>query len=97
MFDFDATVLVSALRATFERRKTPLPADLPVALTPAFTTDTGKLSQWAAFLRRSDAHDAGSLADAIGEITTFAARPLSVAATGASWSATWPPGGPWTG
>jgi predicted nucleotidyltransferase component of viral defense system len=38
-FDFDGEVLVRALRATFDRRKTPLPEGLPVALTPAFADD----------------------------------------------------------
>lgn len=38
-FDFDGIVLSRAIRATFERRATPLPTDLPLALTPMFTTD----------------------------------------------------------
>jgi len=31
-FDFDGELLTRAIRATFERRKTPLPVSLPVAL-----------------------------------------------------------------
>lgn len=96
MFQFDAKLLVRAVSATFDRRKTPLPSDLPLALTPAFYKDTGKLSQWTAFVRRSGARDVTSLADAIGEITRFAAQPLAAAATGAVWNGTWPAGGPWS-
>jgi hypothetical protein len=40
-YSFDGTVLTSAIRATFDRRVTAIPADLPVALTRPFLT-TGK-------------------------------------------------------
>jgi len=32
LFEFDGEVLARAIRATFERRKTPLPIGLPVGL-----------------------------------------------------------------
>ena len=41
-FDFDGELLTRAIRATFERRKTPLPSTTPVALTTAFTEDATK-------------------------------------------------------
>jgi hypothetical protein len=42
MFEFDGALLVRAMRATFDRRKTPLPSGLPIALTQAFTADAMK-------------------------------------------------------
>jgi predicted nucleotidyltransferase component of viral defense system len=51
-FEFEGLMLARAVRATFERRKTPLPAITPVALTREFARDTSKQTQWAAFVRR---------------------------------------------
>ena len=52
-FDLDDDVLADAVRATFARRKTPLPAGVPTALTPAFGEDVTKQRQWRAFVRRA--------------------------------------------
>ncbi|MFI5303107.1 MAG: nucleotidyl transferase AbiEii/AbiGii toxin family protein, partial [Polyangiales bacterium] len=52
-FEFDGELLVRALRATFERRRTVLPTGLPVALTPAFADDATKRTQWVAFVRKT--------------------------------------------
>jgi len=51
--DFSGDTLVAAVRATFERRRTPLPETLPLALTPEFATLGSKLTQWRGFLTRS--------------------------------------------
>lgn len=51
--DIDNDLLRDAIRATFERRKVPLPEELPVAFTPEFLEDGIKETQWQAFLRRS--------------------------------------------
>ena len=48
---FDGDVLRAAIRATFERRQTPIPTTLPVALTTAFAMDPQKERQWQAFIR----------------------------------------------
>lgn len=48
----DPEMLARAIAATFERRKTDLPEDLPLALGPQFAGDEKK-RQWAAFLRRN--------------------------------------------
>jgi hypothetical protein len=51
-FDFQGPVLARAIKATFDRRQTSIPADLPLALTPEFAE--AKQAQWTAFLRRTD-------------------------------------------
>lgn len=51
-FEFDGATLARAIRATFERRKTELPATVPVALTDEFAQDKSKRTQWSAFVRR---------------------------------------------
>jgi len=50
---FDTAVLTRAIRATFERRQTPLPDACPLALTQAFAQDKDKQTQWQAFLRKN--------------------------------------------
>ena len=48
---FDAERQSRAIAATFERRGTAIPEDLPDALTTAFSTDATKQRQWEAFAR----------------------------------------------
>ena len=50
-YDFDGYRLSRAIAATFERRGTAIPEEVPVALTPAFAADATKQRQWAAFVR----------------------------------------------
>ena len=52
-FELDDASIATAIRATFTRRRTPLPASLPTALSDAFAHDEAKLEQWAAFVGRS--------------------------------------------
>lgn len=51
--DLDKTILANAIRQTFERRRTDLPGEVPIALTSAFTEDETKKRQWHAFLRKN--------------------------------------------
>lgn len=95
-FDFDGIVLSRAIRATFERRATPLPTDLPLALTPMFTTDPTKKTQWAAFLRKTGIHDADSMESTAGAISSFVGPLLSAVARGNELERRWVAGGPWT-
>jgi len=77
-FDFTDDRLARAIAATFERRETPIPTELPDALTDAFAKDEQKQRQWHAFLE-DVAHDPGDLTDVIAEIATFL-MPHAVAA-----------------
>ena len=94
-FDFDLDLLSQAIRATFERRKTPLPAGLPVALTATFAEDPAKKTQWSGFMRKAGVNDAGSLGTTVAAVAAFAERPLLAAANGTSCSVTWNAPGPW--
>ncbi len=51
-FDFEFLILKQAVELTFARRRTQLPAELPLALTEEFFADPIKISQWNAFLRK---------------------------------------------
>lgn len=47
------TELIDAITATFARRQTVLPTELPIGLTDAFAADEMKQTQWRAFLRKN--------------------------------------------
>lgn len=94
-FDFDGPLLARAIRATFERRRTPLPTTTPVALTAAFAEDSTKATQWSGFVRKAGVHDAGTLAETIAAVRAFVEAPLSAAANGTTAPGTWRAGGAW--
>ncbi len=47
--DLDGPLLTSAVQATFRRRETAIPQEVPVALTEKFAEEPGKERQWEAF------------------------------------------------
>ena len=69
-FPFDDDRLACAIAATFERRETEIPAELPDALTPAFAEDEQKQRQWNTFVENV-ALRPGSLADVITSVARF--------------------------
>lgn len=69
-FDFASDRLARAIAATFARRETAIPVDLPDALTPAFANDEQKLRQWNAFVRDVFANP-GSLEDVVANLAEF--------------------------
>lgn len=90
---FECEALRTALRATAERRKTPLPTDLPVGLSDRFAADASKQAQWGAFARKlGGSHAAIPLGDVVQVLAEFM-RPLLRA--GEATALHWPPGGPW--
>ncbi len=74
----DPTSLAHAITATFERRATPLPAELPIGLTAAFALDKTKHLQWRAFLDRSRL-EAPALEGTVAEIAAVVSRVLEEA------------------
>lgn len=72
-YDFDGERLSRAIAATFERRGTAIPEEVPDALTSTFSTDATKQRQWAAFV--SDlAPDLPSLETIVNELAVFLMR-----------------------
>lgn len=96
LFDFDGQLLVKAIQATFTRRGTPVPDELPVALSPQFLSDPGKAKQWSAFVSKSGASDVGDFASIMERVERFVTEPLKQARTTVPWTATWSKGGPWS-
>ncbi len=96
-FAFDGSVLSAALRATFERRGTPIPVAPPLALTPAFSSDVAKTTQWRAFTARSRLAATGMTLEQIVEsIAPFVWAPLDAARDSRTFKSFWTPKGPWS-
>lgn len=97
LFEFDGSLLADAIRATFGRRATPVPALTPIALSRRFAQDAQKITQWQAFLNRSRLDIGGeSLEQIIAELDLFLGPPSRSVAAGATFAASWSTGGPWT-
>jgi Nucleotidyl transferase AbiEii toxin, Type IV TA system len=50
----DQKILRNAIQATFARRQTQLPTEIPIGLTNEYGQYPSKQTQWAAFLRKND-------------------------------------------
>jgi hypothetical protein len=50
----DADLLTQAIKATFERRSTPLSDAVPIGLTDEFAHDSSRQSLWLAFLKKNE-------------------------------------------
>ncbi len=95
-FAFDGRMLSAAIQATFERRKTTLPADVPLALTPKFHDDATKKLQWQGFVKKSKlpATDMG-LVEIAAAMREFLLPPTAALVAGVELVKSWQPGGPW--
>jgi len=49
----DPNMLQEAIAATFKRRGTTMPQELPLGLSESFTSDGKKIQQWKAFLKKN--------------------------------------------
>jgi hypothetical protein len=94
--EFDGQRLSEAIRRTFERRKTKLPASTPTAFTPEFFEDRTKQIQWRAFLSKGLAtNEEVPLAQVTNVIWGFLMPPTEAIASRQSFNTRWPQGGPW--
>ncbi|MDY0003359.1 MAG: nucleotidyl transferase AbiEii/AbiGii toxin family protein [Polyangia bacterium] len=94
--EFEGARIVEAIRATFERRGTQLPTEIPVALTDGYLDLPARQRQWQAYLKKGRIEGApDSLADVAQVIVRFL-MPVVEAARGLdSLPGRWPAGGPW--
>lgn len=71
--------MAAAIAATFRRRETAIPEEVPPALTPAFSADAGKKQQWRAFVDGL-AVDPGELSIVVETLAAFLMPHASAAA-----------------
>lgn len=90
-FEFRRSVLIEAVRRTFERRETALPVSIPIGLSDEFTAVWG--AQWQTFLGRERMVAAPAVfAAVIAGLRTF----LIPLAGAADVDRIWLPRGPWS-
>ncbi len=92
-FSFEAVKMLAALRATFDRRRTPVPETTPACLTASFSSEPSKARQWTAFLNRSS-QPTTPLVEVVDDVARFAG-PLFLAIHGGPELSVWEAGGPW--
>jgi predicted nucleotidyltransferase component of viral defense system len=94
-FPFDGPSLVRAVRATFQRRGTPLPEGPPLVLTTEFLRSPDRQAPWRAFLRRSRLAGPSDVDALVQNLRVFLLPVLEAAARDGSLEAAWDPGRGW--
>ena len=74
----EAGLLGDAIAATFQRRGTEVPVEVPLGLSDEFAQNTAKLAQWQAFLVKNRLH-APTLPEVIDVLRQFLIEPLKLA------------------
>lgn len=89
-FAFEGILLTEAIQATFTRRNTAIPIEIPIALSAEFAENPMKNTQWQAFLRRNRL-DVGSasFADIIAELSMFLLPPVLALAQTEPFARNW--------
>ena len=91
-FDYDGQTLCRAIHATFQRRITPIPSELPISLQPPFAEDEDRKGLWKGFLKRSAIEDLAidDFAVVLGKVRDFLGPPLLAAHQNApTFAMTW--------
>ncbi len=82
--EFDFSRLGDTIHATFKRRETQVPIEIPLAYTPKFSTSPEKQVQWKAFLRKSRLEQL-ELGEVIERISQFLTPLFTEEAGGQTW------------
>jgi hypothetical protein len=75
-FRFEKEILAEAVKATFGRRKTDIPKQMPIALTEEFSANQDKRQQWKAFLKRTNISEELDLEEVIDNLHEFFSKLL---------------------
>lgn len=96
-FQFDKDTLVRAVRATFERRSTPIDTAIPLPLNAPFYASADRITQWRAYVTRDGLNGTPTDFQQIGDLLTRFLQPVweSLGAE-AERASDWSPGGPWS-
>jgi hypothetical protein len=90
---FTKSSLVKAIKATSNRRRTAIQSDTPAALTDEFASNNDKITQWKAFLKRSELEDTADLSKVAQGLRQFLPLLLSTSKN-EIFDKSWPAGGP---
>lgn len=92
---FEGSVLAEAIAATFGRRETALPADVPVALADSFLRSPLTQTRWKTFVGKNLLQDAVEFGTVIDALRSFLLPPLAAVRSARPFDEVWKPGGPW--
>jgi predicted nucleotidyltransferase component of viral defense system len=93
-FEFDSQKLQQAIMATFHRRNTTLPREIPVGLSDSFAAENQ--AQWQAFIQRTNLKTVpNSLTEVTRVLNSFLVPLLHASAFEEIFEGKWMPGGPW--
>ncbi len=93
-FDFDGAELAEAVRLTFERRRTTLPAEIEAFTEPFISA---KQTQWAAFrIRLGQDHLPDSFGEIVAQVDGFLSPIVAAHTEGKPNPTKWTAPGPWT-
>ena len=97
-FSFKGASLVQAMKATFERRKTAIPQQIPIGLSEEFARDEDRNKQWNAFLSRIGWKQTIVLSEVVKRLQEFLLLPLTAAAQNKPFNQFWEAGAEgWSG
>jgi hypothetical protein len=95
-FAFDRATLAESVRKTFAKRRTPIPGEPPIGLTPLYWENPSRPAQVRAFARRAGLADPGAPgAEFAGVLGAFLLPILDDLRDGAHREGAWATGGPW--
>jgi hypothetical protein len=96
-FDFDGKTLTEAVRATFKRRGTELPAGgVPFAFTPEFYEDENKIKQWKAFCNKNKSYvQQTEFRDVVARLASFLVPVIKSVEQERSLDGAWTPAHAW--
>lgn len=96
-FSFDGSILVQAIGATFSRRETKIPTEIPIALSDDSASNSDRIIQWKAFLNRNNLERTTvNFSQLVDELRTFLVQPLQAVTSKDTFQPNWPAGGPWS-
>lgn len=95
-FQFDRATLAEAIRRTFERRRTPIPQDSPIALTAEYWANPTRPTQMRAFAKRSAIKIPDHFDQTCSQtLQAFLIPLLDDLRSGVVTAGSWTSGGPW--
>lgn len=95
-FSFDGRTLCQAIEATFTRRRTSVPVEIPMELSEEFCDDPRKQTQWRAFLRKGRfADELLSIGEVVSSLREFLIPPSAAISRKEGFEFRWHPAGPW--
>ena len=96
-FEFEGTILAAASEATFKRRRTQLPDDLPFFLSDDHAASPTTAKQWQAFVSRSmrDPDPEFLLIDVVAMCRGFVMPVVQGLTQRVGFVGAWGPSGPW--